>query len=142
MLPIFIGEAEAASIAVALTGELPPRPLTHDLMAALVTSLELHLDSVQVTDVVDGTFTAELTLSGPTGGHRLDTRPSDGIALAVRLGTPLYVNESVLDLAGSLIDEDSNYDAAEADLIDDEAIDQEVSDFRSFLDTLDPDDFG
>ena len=142
VLPIFIGEAEAASIAVALSGEPPPRPLTHDLMAALVTSLEVHLDSVHVTDVVDGTFTAELTLSGPTGGHRLDTRPSDAIALAVRLGTPLYVNESVLDLAGSLLDEAGDDDATEADLIDEEAIDQEVADFRSFLDTLDPDDFG
>ena len=137
VLPIFIGEAEAASIAVALSGEMPPRPLTHDLMAALVTSLEVHLDSVQVTDVVDGTFTAELTLSGPRGDHRLDTRPSDAIALAVRLGTPLYVNESVLDLAGSLLD-----DSDDENFIDDESIDREVADFRSFLDTLDPDDFG
>ena len=52
---------------VALSGEVPPRPLTHDLMAALVTSLEVHIDSVEVTDVVDGAFTAELTLSGPAG---------------------------------------------------------------------------
>ena len=137
VLPIFIGEAEAASIAVALSGEMPPRPLTHDLMAALVTSLEVHIDSVEVTDVVDGAFTAALTLSSPAGGHRLDTRPSDAIALAVRLGTPLFVSESVLDEAGSVI-EDSSDDEAN----DDVSIDQEVADFRSFLDTLDPDDFG
>jgi bifunctional DNase/RNase len=137
VLPIFIGEAEAASIAVALSGEAPPRPLTHDVMAALVTSLEVHLDSVEVTDVVDGSFTAELCLSSPTGGHRLDTRPSDAIALAVRLGSPLFVREDVLDLAGSLLEEDGD-----EDMLDDESIDQEVADFRTFLDKLDPDDFG
>jgi bifunctional DNase/RNase len=137
VLPIFIGEAEAASIAIALSGEMPPRPLTHDLMAALVTTLEVHVDSVEVTDVVDGAFTAALTLSSPAGGHRLDTRPSDGIALAVRLGTPLFVRESVLDEAGSVIDESSD-----EEIVDDIVIDQEVADFRSFLDTLDPDDFG
>ncbi|MEO8694711.1 MAG: bifunctional nuclease family protein [Acidimicrobiales bacterium] len=140
VLPIFIGEAEAASIAFALSGELPPRPLTHDLMAALVTSLEVHVDSVEVTDVVDGAFTAALTLSGPTGGHRLDTRPSDAIALAVRLGTPLFVRESVLDEAGSVVEESS--DDGDDEVADDISIDQEVADFRSFLDTLDPDDFG
>src|SRR5687767_15257781 len=72
VLPIFIGEAEAASIAVALSGEVPPRPLTHDLMASIVTSLEAHVDSVEVTDVVDGAYTAALNLSSPAGGHRLD----------------------------------------------------------------------
>jgi len=137
VLPIFIGEAEAASIAVALSGEMPPRPLTHDLMAALVTSLEVHVDSVEVTDVVDGAFTAALTFSSPSGGHRLDTRPSDGIALAIRLGTPLFVSESVLDEAGSVIDV-----SGDDETTDDISIDQEVADFRSFLDTLDPDDFG
>ena len=137
VLPIFIGDAEAASIAIALSGESPPRPLTHDLMVALVTSLEAHVDSVEVTEVVDGAFTAALNLSSPAGGHRLDTRPSDAIALAVRLGTPLFVDESVLDQAGSLIEESAD-DVATAE----GAIDQEVADFRSFLETLDPDDFG
>ena len=140
VLPIFIGEAEAASIAVALSGEVPPRPLTHDLMAALVNSLEVHVDSVEVTGLVDGAFTAELTFSSPSGGHRLDTRPSDAIALAVRLGTPLFVRESVLEQA-SVVIEESDDEAIDDDALDDEDIDQEVADFRAFLATLDPEDF-
>ena len=137
VLPIFIGGAEAASIALALSGERPPRPLAHDVMAALVTSLDAHIDAVEVTDVVDGAFLAQLALRGPSGGRRLDTRPSDAIALAVRLGTPLFVSEAVLDQAGSLVE-----DLVEVEALDDESLEHEVAEFRSFLDTIDPTDFG
>ena len=140
VLPIFIGESEAASIAVALSGQAPPRPLTHDLMATLVTSLDVHIDSVEVTDLVDGAFTASLVLSGPAGGQRLDTRPSDAIALAVRLGTPLYVSEVVLEQAGAVID-DATEDE-ELDPADLESIDDAVAEFRTFIDTIEPGDFG
>jgi bifunctional DNase/RNase len=140
VLPIFIGESEAASIAVALSGDAPPRPLTHDLMVTLVTRLDASVESAEVTDLVDGVFTASLVLWGPTGGQRLDTRPSDAIALAVRVGAPLFVSDSVLEQAGALLGEfthEGTYD----DLVD-AAIDDAVADFRSFLDTVDPEDFG
>jgi len=142
VLPIFIGGSEAASIALALSGEKPQRPLAHDLMAAIVTSLDSHVDSVEVTAVVDGAFTAQLTLSGPSGGHRLDTRPSDAIALAIRLGTPLYVNEDVLAQAGSLIEDlvEDTTDLVDNDT-DDEAIERDIADFRLFLDGIDASDF-
>ena len=131
LLPISIGGDAATSIAVAASGQATLRPLTHDLMAALVESFEGHLDAVEVTDLQNGTFIANLALSGPIGERRIDTRPSDAIALAVRLDAPLYVSEHVLDAAGALPPVE----------IDTEAIDAEIDEFRGFLDTLDPSDF-
>ena len=131
LLPIIVGGAEAASIAIAASGQEIPHPMTHDLMATLIESFDGHLDAVEVTDLEDGTFLANLAVSGPTGERRLETRPSDGIALAVRLHAPLYVSESVLEEAGSL-------PVAELDEV---AIDAEVDQFRSFLAELDPADF-
>jgi bifunctional DNase/RNase len=106
-------------------------------MAALVTSLDAHVDAVEVIDVVDGAFLAQIAVSGPTGGQRLDTRPSDAIALAVRLGTPLFVSETVLDQAGSVVE-----DLVDTQALDEESLEQEVAEFRSFLDAIDPGDFG
>jgi bifunctional DNase/RNase len=131
LLTLFIGVPEAAAIAFGVSGETPPRPLTHDLTAALVESLGGHLDAVEVTELRDGSYVAALAVRGPAGEHRLDTRPSDGIALAVRLGAPMFVAEAVLDEAGTL---------PEAE-IDEDAIDAAVDEFRSFLDDVDPAEF-
>jgi bifunctional DNase/RNase len=128
LLPIFVGGPEAASIALALSGQTPPRPLTHDVMAALVDSVQARVDAVEVTDVRDGTFLAELAISGPAGGTRLDTRPSDAIALAVRVGAPLFVADAVLDEAGTVLAEEP----------DKAAIEEQVAQFREVLDALDP----
>ena len=135
LLPIVVGGAEAASIALAAQGQALPRPMTHDLMATLVQRFDGHLDAVEVVDFQDGAFIANLAVSGPTGDLRLDTRPSDGIALAVRLHAPLYVSEHVLDEAGT-------YPELEGEpLLDEAEIDAEVDQFREFLDQLAPDDF-
>lgn len=128
VLPIFIGSAEATSIAVALSGRPPLRPLTHDLMAALVEGLGARVDAVEVTALRDGAFLAELAVSGPGGRRRLDSRPSDGVALAVRVGAPLYADEEVLAAAGHVL----------AERLDDEAIDHAVEEFRGHLESLDP----
>lgn len=130
VLPIFVGGQEAASIALALSGESPPRPLTHDLMAALMASVDAHVEAVEVTEVRDGAFLAELTITGPAGGTRLDTRPSDAIALALRVGAPLFVSDDVLEEAGTVVTEEP----------DEEAIEEEVAEFRSLLDELEPAD--
>lgn len=132
VLPIFVGGPEAAAIAVALSGQSLSRPSTHDVMAALVESLDAEVERVEVTDFRDGAFLAELTVSGPSGGRRLDTRPSDAIALAVRLHAPLFVSDTVLDEAGTTLQEAP----------DEETIDDEVSQFRSFLDGVEPSAFG
>ena len=131
LLPIIVGGAEAASIAIAASGQTAPRPMTHDLMATLVESFDGRIDAVEVTDLQDGSFLASLAVSGPTGEHRVDTRPSDAIALAVRLHAPLFVSEHVLDEAGTLPPVE----------LDEEAIDAEVDQFRDFLAGLDPTDF-
>jgi bifunctional DNase/RNase len=133
VLPIFVGGPEAAAIASALSGQAAPRPLTHDLMASLVESLDARVDAVEVTDLDDGAFLATISVSGPGGEHRLDTRPSDAIALAVRFGTPVFVSDEVLDEAGAVVPE-----APDEEVIDEEAIDEEVAEFREFLDDLDP----
>ncbi len=133
LLPIVIGQADASSIAIAASGTRLPRPMTHDLMASMVDALDGHLDAVEVTELVDGAFLANLTLSGPGGQRRIDTRPSDAIALAVRLQAPLFVSEAVLDEAGALPMADEPFD--------DLAIDAEVDQFRAFLAELEPTDF-
>jgi uncharacterized protein len=122
---------EAAAIAVALDGQAPPRPLTHDVMAELVLSLDARVDRVEVTGLRDGTFVAELALTGPGGERRLDARPSDAIALALRVGAPTFVSDEVLDEAGTVLVKE----------LDQEAIDAEVTVFRSLLDGLSPGDF-
>lgn len=129
LLPIFVGGTEAASIAVALSGQSPPRPLAHDVMASLVEELAGHVDAVEVTaQDSDGSFHAAISLRGPGGSHRLDTRPSDAIALAVRVGAPLLVSDEVLAEAAALV----------AESPDEEAIDEAVAEFRDFLDDVDP----
>ncbi len=74
VLPIFVGGPEAAAIALALSGQSPPRPLTHDVMAALVESLDAAVERVEVTEVRDGALFAELAVSGPSGGRRVGRR--------------------------------------------------------------------
>lgn len=139
LLPIVVGGAEAASIAIAAQGQTLPRPMTHDLMATLVESFDGRLDSVEVTDLHDGAFLAVMSVSGPTGARRLDTRPSDAIALAVRLHAPLYVSEHVLDEAGTVPAPER--DELLDDVLDEAAIDAEIEQFRDFLAELDPADF-
>lgn len=131
VLPIFIGGGEAASIAIALSGDESPRPLSHDVMTAFVEGVGAHLDAVEVTDLHDGAFTAELAFSGYPGELRIDSRPSDAIALAVRVDAPLFVADAVLDEAGTVLNE----------ILDEQDIDHEVAEFRTQLDGLDPSDF-
>jgi hypothetical protein len=141
-IPIFVGGAEAAAIGLALAGETPDRPLTHDVMADLVELLHARVDRVDVTELRDGAFLAEMTVSGPAGDQRLDTRPSDAIALAVRLDAPLYVSDDVLDAVGSVFElaaDDATSDDTE--VLDDEAIDAAVAAFRAELDDVDPASF-
>jgi uncharacterized protein len=131
VVPIFIGGREAVAIALALSGEPPPRPLTHDLLAAVIEGLDARVDHVEVTEVREGTFHAELAVQGPQGGVNLDSRPSDAIALALRVDAPLFVSEEVLDQAGAIV----------STAADEQEIDEDVERFRTFLDEVDPTDF-
>ena len=137
-LPVFLGDTEAAAIAFAVSGQAPARPLTHDLMAQLVDRLGAHVDAVEITDLREGTFIARLTLTGPTGHLALDTRPSDAIALAVRVDAPVYVDDDVLEAAGTLLRlADDDLDERPTIELTGEEIDHEVDRFRAEIDALD-----
>lgn len=96
ILPIWIGRAEAESIAAHLDGVPRERPMTHDLVRSLVTALGGELRSVHVTRVQDGTFFAEMHLERSGTTLVVDARPSDSIAIAVRFGAPIYAAEELL----------------------------------------------
>jgi len=99
-LPIFIGLWEAVSINSALSREVLARPFTHDLFLDLLNKFSITLHSLQIDSIEEGVYYAQLNLS--TGRHeeRIDCRPSDGIALALRAGAPIFVDENVLASAG------------------------------------------
>jgi hypothetical protein len=103
-LPIVIGAAEAQSIALCLNKVQVPRPLTHDLMRSVLHSLECPLVRMEVCDLKDGTFYAKLVLNNRGTEMLVDSRPSDAIALALRFGAAVYVDESVMEEAGQVFD--------------------------------------
>ena len=127
-LPIFIGQPEATAIVYALQGEETPRPMTHDLFKTVLDDLAVKLERVEITALHDGTFYAEIELDRDGTRTRISSRPSDAIALAVRFGeTPIFADEAVLDEAGVLFEADEE--------------EQEVEQFREFLDNITPEDF-
>ena len=128
LLPIFIGGPEATAIAFALDEVPTARPMTHDLIKALLEELGANVDRVVITDLSDGTFYAELRLSVSGKEHQVSSRPSDAIALAVRTGTTLYAEEAVLDEAA-------------VPLEDEEEQEEVVEKFREFIDNVNPEDF-
>jgi bifunctional DNase/RNase len=102
-VPIAIGFVEASSIQMRIAGVASPRPLTHDLLAAVVQALDARVEYLLVDDLVEGTFFAKLCLKPHDGMVVLvDSRPSDGIALAVRLKVPMFVEEKIFEQALTL----------------------------------------
>jgi len=96
-LPIWIGAFEANAIAMALEGLIPARPMTHDLLASTLESLEARLARVEISALIEGTFHARLLVDTESGERReIDARPSDAIALAVRTGVPIWAAREVL----------------------------------------------
>jgi len=124
-VPIWIDQAQAQNILMALNGEKPPRPLSHDLMVSLIEAGGLSLERVIVHAIEDNTFRAVLKLTDAEGdASELDARPSDAIALALRTGSGIWMLEEVVADASIPVD-------AEAD-----AKDQDQ--FRRFLDSVSP----
>jgi len=137
-LPIWIGGAEAMSISSHLEGEVPPRPLTHQLMVDALRALGADLEAVHLTDLREGTFYAELHLA--RGGEEIvvSSRPSDAIAIAIRIGgVPILVDEDLFERVAIELG-DVDVDGEETSEVDPE---EEVRRFRAFLEDLDPDDF-
>jgi bifunctional DNase/RNase len=135
VLPIMIGAVEAQAIAVSLADDAPPRPGTHDLAVALIVAGGMRLDEVVVTELRDGVFFAEVFVESSAGMVSVSARPSDAIALAVRVGTPIFVNAAVLNDASVSIDHTSS------DPLSDGEIDVIVDEFQRFLETATTSDF-
>lgn len=103
VLPVFIGAGEAATIAYALEGVQYIRPLTVDLMRNVIAGLNARVRRVLITRLEEDTFFAELVLDTGEGVVTLDARPSDSVGLALRVGAPIYVDDSVMDRAGQVL---------------------------------------
>lgn len=126
-LPIWIGAGEATAIAFALEGVQPQRPLTHDLLKLSVEALDAQVRRVVVTEMRDGIYYADLVLARNGSEVVVSSRPSDAIALAARTGSPIFVAPEVLEESGVEIRDEDEED--------------EVARFRSFLDSVKPEDF-
>jgi bifunctional DNase/RNase len=102
-LSMYVGGLEANAIATALADVELPRPMTHDLITSLMAELGAALARVVITDLIDGTFYAELTVVDEAGHeHAIDARPSDGLALALRTGAAVYAARAVLASAATM----------------------------------------
>ena len=112
-LPIVIGAPEAQAIAIHLSGVSLPRPMTHDLMRHLLNRLDGSLKSVEINALRKGTFFATLIIDVAGEERRLDSRPSDAVALALRCEADIAVDESVMDEAGCDVDEDDDGESGE-----------------------------
>lgn len=133
VLPIWIGPMESAAILIASgMASGPPRPLTYDLMVALIDALGGEIERAEVTHLSEGTFHAAITLRTADGTRQVDARPSDSIALALRVGAPIFVAEAVLAEAGIPDTMDDGDDVPDGDTL---------AEFSEFLEQVDPEDF-
>lgn len=106
-LPIWIGPAEADAIAVKLQDISMPRPLTHDLLRSVIKAVGANISFIVVNDLKNDTFFARIIMDVDDRHLEIDSRPSDAIALAVRTNAPIFVEESVFDKAGVLLDKET-----------------------------------
>ena len=117
---------EATAIAFALQGIVTARPMTHDLMKNVLEEVGVRVERIVITELKEGTFYAIIQLSQNGSSYEVSSRPSDAIALAVRVNVPIFANEEVLTEASIVIKDDEE---------------QEVEKFREFLDQVTPEDF-
>ncbi len=125
-LPILIGPFEATAIALALEGTPVPRPLSHDLMRTMLESLQAQLDHIVIHDIKDATFFAKLIVRRNGDTQEIDARPSDGIALALRMQAPIYVSDKIV---------------LEETVADKKTEQEEAAKFHRFIEELKPSDF-
>ncbi len=124
-LPIWIGQAEATAIAMELQNVKPPRPMTHDLLRQVLKNLSIAVLRIVVTEVKDATYYAEIHLANNGTPMIVDSRPSDAIALALRSEAPIFVADGVAEQAIRLK----------------KPLDEEMDEFRKFLESVKPSDF-
>ena len=130
ILPIHIGWAEAQAIEWGLAQVQTPRPMTHDLMKNLLDEVGVTVERIVVTELRNDTFFAEIVLRAAGDVHTVSARPSDAVALALRVGVPIFADEEVLAQAGIVPQQE------------DEQTEEVVEQFRAFIDNVNPEDFG
>jgi bifunctional DNase/RNase len=129
-LPIFIGGPEASAIHYALEGIVPERPLTHDLLVSVVTEMGGTIEKIVLTEVVEHTYFAEVEISVKGTTSRVSARPSDAVALAVRVGAPMFAESALMDAA-----------AKEPPAVQPDEEEGILDDFRQFINSISPEDF-
>jgi bifunctional DNase/RNase len=133
-LPIWIGQSEAQAIAIGQQGLATPRPMTHDLLKNILEEMAVQVTSITITELRDGVFHAVIGLQRNGSSYEISSRPSDAIALAVRLDCKIFANEDVLEEASILIPPDGEGEPEEEK-------EKQVQEFREFLENVTPDDF-
>ena len=129
-LPIWVGANEASAIAFAQQGLQPPRPLTHDLMRDVIEGFDATLTAVHLTELREGIFYANLVIRDSSAVSRsISARPSDAVALALRMHSNILASEELLNEAGVQMPSEDGQE------------NQEVERFRAFLDEINPEDF-
>lgn len=123
-LPIWIGSWEAQSIAMKLQGIEAERPLTHDLLVSILEELGASVRRIVVSDLADETYRARIVLASSGDDYEIDARPSDAIALAIRVSAPIFATEDVLDRASVIPEADEE---------------ERLSVFRDFVNSLEAD---
>jgi bifunctional DNase/RNase len=150
-LPIWIGAAEADAIAVKLQGTSVQRPLTHDLMQSVINVLGGKVNSIVISDLQKDVFFAKVLLNRDGEQIEIDSRPSDAIALAVRVQAPIYAEEDVLNRGGVWLDKETGKPVAEetepqanpeGKQVIDEEMKKKASAFYDYINKIDLDDFG
>ncbi len=143
VLCIFIGAPEAAAIAYALQGVEAPRPMSHDLLGHVISALGAQVFSVEIVDLADNTFYANLRLVRSGDEIVVSARPSDAVALALRVGAPILVSDDLMDAEGKVMlltsDDEDDDEYVELEAPDEADL---VAQLREFLDQVRPEDFG
>ena len=131
LLPIWIGPFEAEAIAIQLQGAQVPRPLTHDLLKSVIGTLGARVSHIYINDLSDSTFYSRIIVQHDGREVEIDSRPSDAIALAVRVQAPIYVAESVMEQAAISPSPDISSGAPSGEAESDLGV------FRDFVEGLD-----
>jgi bifunctional DNase/RNase len=130
VLPIWIGPAEASAIAMEMQGIKPPRPMTHDLLKSVIAGLGASMQRVNISAIKEKTYFAELWLAREDHLFQLDARPSDSIALALRMNAPIFTEADLLERSDDESLPSTPDPSAEAEKL------------RAWLEKMDPEDFG
>ena len=136
-LAVYIGRTEAQAIVDSIQGIEPPRPMTHDLMRDVIEALGAIVVRVVITELVEATFYAQVELKIQQKVVVVSARPSDAVALAVRVAAPMFVASDVMALEGFVVALESD----ELATADDENPEKLVVEFRDFLEHINPEDF-